>query len=76
VHPKNASWSFFQFGWQALLVASFFMLFEWFRKESSAVLDFRGKHPILQGLVYAFTMACIMHALLQPQTTEHIYFKF
>ncbi|HOZ50487.1 MAG TPA: MBOAT family O-acyltransferase [Chitinophagaceae bacterium] len=64
------------FGLKFLLPVFAFMLFEWLQRNQMYALDFKPRQLVFKYTSYIVVLACIVYAMQQPQTTEHIYFKF
>lgn len=64
------------FGLKYLLIACSFMAFEWLQRNSPYPLTYRLNHFSIQWAYYLIAIGLIVYGFQQPQTTEHIYFKF
>lgn len=64
------------FGLKYLLIACSFMGFEWLQRNSPYPLTNRLSHNYMHWAYYLITIGFIIYGFQQPQTTEHIYFKF
>lgn len=73
---NNTGNNFSIFGLQFLLYVALFMGFEWFQRNKKTALDFDTQKPIVQIGMYLAVVTFIIYFMQQPQTTEHIYFKF
>jgi D-alanyl-lipoteichoic acid acyltransferase DltB (MBOAT superfamily) len=74
MHHTGNGYTFF--GFKYLLICIAFIGFEWFRRKQVSPLQMPTTHKFLQLGAYAVTIAFILFALQQPQSTEHIYFKY
>lgn len=64
------------FGFKYLLICIAFIGFEWFRRNNISPLQMPLANKYIQLGAYIVTIAMIVFALQQPQSTEHIYFKY
>lgn len=71
---SNTGSHFSLYGVKYLMICAAFIGFEWIQRKKSYALDF-AKWPIRLG-IYAVVIALIIVSLQQPQSTEHIYFKY
>ena len=71
---SNTGSHFSLYGVKYLMICAAFMSFEWIQRKKNYALDFT-KIPVRMG-IYAVVIALIIVSLQQPQSTEHIYFKY
>lgn len=64
------------YGLKLMLPIIAFISFEWLQRNQIYALEFKPRQAVLKYSTYIVVLACIGYMLQQPQTTEHIYFKF
>lgn len=70
----NTGDQFSIYGVKYLLICAAFMAFEWLQRKKNYTLNF--SKTFLKIGVYTVVIALIIISLKQPQSTEHIYFKY
>lgn len=71
---SNTGSHFSLYGVKYLVICAAFIGYEWMQRKKNYALDF-AQWPIRLG-IYAAVIALIIVSLQQPQSTEHIYFKY
>ncbi|HPI54245.1 MAG TPA: MBOAT family O-acyltransferase [Chitinophagaceae bacterium] len=72
----NSTMAIPPFGLKYLLIASLFIGFEWLQRNQPYPLTNQFSTKSIQWAYYILAIGFITYGFQQPQTTEHIYFKF